>query len=121
MRYRKLSTDGDYTFGNGQADFYRDVPEAVAQACKTRLQLWLGEWFLDLDDGTPYLQGVLGKHSQPVPDLTIVDRARGTEGLTGLTDYQSTVDPDTRTMDVSFKIDTIYGPTPVEIANYGNI
>lgn len=108
-------------WGNGQKDMYRDVPEAVGQACATRLRLWLGEWFMDLEDGTPYLQGVLGKHQQPVPNLTIVDRARGTQGLTSLTEYEAVIDPDTRTMDVSFLIDTIYGPTPVEIANYGNI
>ena len=119
MRYRKL-TGGDYTFGNGQMDFYRDVPQAVGQACQTRLLLWLGEWFLDIQEGTPYLQSILGKHSQEAANVTIQDRALGTQGLTGLSGYQSEIDPDTRLMTVQFDIDTIYGPTKVQIQNYAN-
>ncbi len=120
MRYRKLSADGDYTFGNGQKDFWRDVPEAVGQACKTRLLLWLGEWFLDIEEGTPYMQGVLGKHSVELANTTIQDRVHGTQGLTDITNYVSAKNPDTRSFGVSFTIDTIYGPSEVDIANYAN-
>lgn len=120
MRYRKLSASGDYVFGNGQIDFYRDVPEAVGQACKTRLLLWLGEWFLDIEEGTQYMQGVLGKHSQTQANITIQQRALGTQGLTTLSNFESEIDPDTRPMQVQFSIDTVYGPTQVDIENYAN-
>lgn len=120
MRYRKLSPSGDYVFGNGQEDFYRDVPDAVAQAAKTRILLWLGEWFLDTDEGTPFMQGILGKYSIDVADTTIIDRVRGTQGFTGIQDYQSSLDPDSRLMGVQFTIDTVYGPTAVQVANYAN-
>ncbi len=120
MRYRKLTPSGDYSFGNGQDDFYRDVPESVGQACKTRLLLWLGEWFLDIEEGTPFMQGILGKYSVDVANTTIQDRALGTQGLVDLTNYVSTIDPDTRGLSVEFSIDTIYGPTVVQVANYAN-
>lgn len=120
MRYRKLSPSGDYTFGNGQADFYRDVPEAVGQACETRLTLWLGEWFLDITVGTLYLQGILGKHSIELANVTVQQRALGTQGLSDLTNFVSAIDPDSREYSVQFSIDTIYGPTLVQIANYAN-
>lgn len=120
MRYRKLSADGDYTFGNGQMDFYRDVPEAVGQACQTRLELWLGEWFLDTEEGTPYMQGVLGKHSKNQADVTIQDRALGTQGLSNILNYNTLLDPETRGLSGGFDIDTIYGPTEVQLENYGN-
>ncbi len=120
MRYRKLSPTGDYVFGNGQQDFYRDVPDAVAQAVKTRLLLWLGEWFLDIEIGTQYMQGILGKHSKRLADATIQDRVSGTQGLDGIPQYSSTVNPDTRDMTVEMTIDTIYGPTAVQLENYAN-
>lgn len=120
MRYRKLTEDQDYTFGNGQMDFWRDVPEAVGQACETRLELWLGEFFLDIDEGTAYMQGVLGKHSKQDADVTIQDRALGTQGLSNISNYSSEVNPENRGMTVGFNIDTIYGPTAVQLENYGN-
>jgi len=120
MRNRKLSSTGDYIFGGGQRDFYRDVPAAVGQAVQTRLALWLGEWFLDIDEGTPFMVGILGKHSQEIADATIRNRALGTQGLTDITNYESAIDPDTRKMNASFLIDTVYGPTPLQISNYGN-
>lgn len=120
MRYRKLSADGDYTFGSGQLDFYRDVPAAVGQAVQTRLLLWLGEWFLNTDEGTPFMQGVFGKHSQESANVTLQDRIQGTQGMVDIQDFQSQIDPDSRAMTVECTIDTIYGPTALEIANYSN-
>lgn len=120
MRYRKLGPSDDYTFGNGQQDFWRDVPEAVGQSVKTRLLLWLGEWYLNITEGTPYMQGVFGKHSVDVANTTIQDRALRTFGVTKLKNYLAERDPDTRNLSVEFDIDTIYGPTAVEIENYAN-
>lgn len=126
LRYRKLTANDDYSFGNGQLDFYRDVPEAVGQASKTRLLLWLGEWYLDTTEGTPYLQGVLGKYSQLQADTTIQQRVlgttdgQGTQAVTDISKYVSTLDPDVRELDIALAIDTIYGPTAIQIGNYAN-
>lgn len=98
-------------------DFYRDVPEAPGQAAQTRLLLWLGEWFLDIDEGTAYIQGVLGKHSKDLADSTIRDRVLGTQGIVNIESYESAVNPDTRRMLASMTVNTIYGPTQVQIEN----
>lgn len=120
MRYRKLTADGDYSFGGSQLDFYRDVPEAVGQAAMTRLLLWLGEWFLNVDEGTPFMLGILGKHSKEVADITIQDRITNTQGLVDISDYESIYDGETRSLTVNASINTIYGPTVVQVANYRN-
>lgn len=120
MRYRKLSPTGDYQFGNGQLDFWRDQPEAVAQSVRTRLLLWLGEFFLDIREGTPYFQGILGKHSKTEADVTIQDRVLGGQGVVDIQNYASDIDPITRRLTASFDLDTIYGPTAVQVANYAN-
>jgi len=120
MRYRKLSEDGDYTFGNGQKDFWRDEPDAVAQSVKTRLLLWLGEWFLDIGEGTPFLQGILGKYSEEQANITIQDRVVNTTGVTNIETYESLKDVNNRALSVTMTLNTIYGPTDLEISNYVN-
>ena len=77
MRYRKLDADGDYSFGARQADFFRDSPDTVAQAVKTRLMLLRGEWFLDSTEW-PWQGEVLGKQPRASYDWAIRQRMLGT-------------------------------------------
>lgn len=120
MRMRKLTASGDYSFGNGQNDFYRDVPEAVAQAVQTRLLLWVGEWFLNIESGTPWMTGILGKKTKSLADATIQDRILNTEGVVSIENYDSEIDGETRHMTVSCELNTIYGPTALDFENYAN-
>lgn len=109
MRYRKLTVDGDMTFGHGPADFWRDQPEAVGQACMTRLRLWVGDWFLDMTEGTDYPGSVLGAHTAGLYDAEMRERIAGTRGVAGLTSYVSVRDREARALAVLATIDTIYG------------
>lgn len=120
MRYRKLDSAGDYSFGASQLDFYRDVPEAVAQAAMTRYQLWQGEWFLDTREGTVFLDGIIGKHTQFAADQTTRQRIQGTEGLIDLESFESEIDPETRVYSWEAMINTIYGETELQVASQRN-
>ena len=120
MRYRKLINGGDFSFGASQLNFYRDTPEAVGQAVQTRLLLWLGEWFLNTDEGTPFMLGILGNHSKELADATIQDRINSTDGVTEITDYESEIDTENRILSVRVSISTIYGPTSIDVSNYRN-
>ncbi|WP_288074684.1 hypothetical protein [Pseudomonas sp.] len=111
MRYRKLDAAGDYSFGQGRADFHQDTPEAVAQAVLTRLQLLRGEWFVDTSDGTPWKTEILGEHTRDSYDMAIRSRILGTPGVTQIDDYSSSFDPDTRSLSVTAIITTDYGQT----------
>lgn len=120
MRYRKLSPTGDYEFGGGSLNFYTDTPDAVGQAVKTRILLWLGEWYLDIEEGTLYMQGIIGKHPKTTADTTLQERILTTQGMTAISDYTSVINPETRRFSVSVTLDTIYGRTALEVANYAN-
>lgn len=111
MRYRALDENGDYSFGQGSTNFLVNSPEAVAQLVTTRLKLWTGEWFLDTTEGTPYQSQVLGTGTASTRDLAIRERILETQGVTGITDYASIVDPTTRAFTCAATIDTIYGQT----------
>ncbi|HHH0061707.1 TPA: hypothetical protein ACPZB8_003974, partial [Yersinia enterocolitica] len=84
MRYRREDENGDYTFGQGDNTFLINSPEAVAQAVKTRFELWRGQWFLDLTEGTPYIQSVLGKQRSDVYILAIRERILDTQGVSAI-------------------------------------
>lgn len=114
MRYRKLTADGDYTFGAGIKSFFIDDAEAVGQAVKTRLLLITGEWFLDDTEGTPYPTQILGKNKRPTYDNAIRQRILGTQGVTSIENYFSSLDAD-RKLTVSATVNTIYGPVVVEV------
>ena len=114
MRYRKLDAGGDYVFGGQQADFYRDAPEAVEQAVRTRLLLLRGEWFLDKTEGMPWRTEVLEKYTSRKADAAIRQRILTTPGVTEITAYSSTLDSERRALSVAATINTLYGSTTVQ-------
>lgn len=122
MRYRKLSPTGDYMFGNGQADFLTNSPATVAQEVETYLKLFLGEWYLNVNAGTPWLEGVLGYNSQEEADQTLQNTILGLQGVQNLTNWKSSYDPTTRRYtSISAILDTIYGQTQLQMENVGAI
>lgn len=112
MRYRALSNTGDYTFGQGAANFLVDSPQAVGQAVRTRLLLMQGEWFLDVREGTPYATQILGEHKQATYDQAIRKQILGTEGVVNIVTYSSFVEG--RNLHVEALINTIYGQTTIQ-------
>jgi len=115
MRYRKLDPDGDYSFGHSQADFYRDQPEAVAQAVQTRLGLFTGDWFLDQSQGTAWRTNVLGKNTKSVYDMVLKERIAQTTGVVSIDSYTSSLDPTTRRLSVQVTITTQYRTSSVNV------
>lgn len=113
MRYRKLDAAGDYVLG-GQAAFHVNTPEAVAQAIRTRLALWRGEWFLDAKEGTPWNQEVLGKRVRGrSPDAAVRSRILGTPGVIEIVSYTSSFDGDSRSLSITATVRTQYGTATI--------
>jgi hypothetical protein len=106
-----LDENGDYTFGR-RDEFYSDV-EAVAQAVKTRLLHFRGEWWENILDGTPFFQDVAGQffassNNAAQVDLIFAERINGTMGVVEITEFESRIDPQTRTYSASIAVRTIY-------------
>lgn len=108
MLYRALDKNGDYQLNQ----FLKDTPDTVGQAVQTRLKLYLAEWFMDTSDGTPWYERILGHNTEY--DLEIRDRILGTEGVTEIVQYNSSLDTE-RSLSVQTTINTIYGTTTVTI------
>jgi len=63
MKYRKQLADGDYSFGNNMQDFL-EGQEAIAQAIKTKILLFYGEWWEDVAEGIPMFQSIVGQSNR---------------------------------------------------------
>jgi hypothetical protein len=116
MIYRKLDSNGDYSFGRGGQDFHSGTV-AVAQAIKTRLLLFSSEWWEDLEQGLPLFQNILGASGSPESlngvDLLIQERITGTSGVKSLSNYTRSFD--NRELSISCNVTTIYGDAEIDI------
>jgi hypothetical protein len=115
MRYRALDSNGDYQLGRSAAEFLVNSAAAVAQLVMTRLLLWEGEWFLDLTEGTPYSQSILGFSTQTIYDQAIQERIIGTAGVSSIVEYLSQLNDATRALTVNATILTQYSANPITI------
>lgn len=113
MRYRRIDENGDYTFGNGKYDFLVDI-EAVPQAIKTKLNLFQGEWWEDLNEGLPFFQDIAGQFIKTEEDKDIVtrlycNRINDVEAVNSFLSLDADFDNENRKYSLTASIDTIYG------------
>ncbi len=117
MLYRKLTSDGDYTFGNNSFDFI-DGDEAIAQAIKTKLLLFYGEWFESVTTGIPMFQGILGQTSNENLKMTITlictERIQEVKGVISVDSIE--IEIDNRELKIQIDVTTENGTqTSVEV------
>ncbi len=129
MLYRRLTEDHDMSFGRGKQDFLEDSlgnPEAIAQAIKTRLLLFLGEWWMDTLDGLPLWQKILGQRvvDKGIIDRILIDRIRAFVmpdnrfGIISIYDVSGEFNPEDRSYSFSCMVDTIYGKLRITNADH---
>jgi hypothetical protein len=84
--------------------------DPVTQQIIQKLNFFLGEWFLDLNDGTPWFQQILTRSAtQDLIDSILQERILSAPGVAVLRQYASTVDRSARILSVSFTIQTQAG------------
>lgn len=115
MIYRKLDANDDYVFGKGPGNFLSNSPETVAQAIKTALRLFQGEYFPDTSAGVPFGSKILGAGTKSSYDLALQSVILNVTGVLQITQWASSVDPTTRKASVSCTVDTVYGQAQLKI------
>lgn len=88
--------------------------EEIAQTCETRLKLFLGEYFRDITDGTPWFQSILGKFENlNSVEAILRNRISRTDGVIRLLSFNLDYDLNARTISVSSFILTKYGEAEI--------
>ena len=87
-----------------------DKAEQVRQQLLIKLKLWQGEWFLDTEFGTPYLQQILGKQLTLSGALAALRKSiLEVEGVRQILSFSYKFNNSTRKLEVEFTAETPYG------------
>lgn len=110
MTVRRLDpTTGDIVTSGVQ---FTGGVEEIAQTVATRLRLYLGEYFRDITDGTPWYQSILGKEGTlSSKEAAIKNRIIRTEGVVRILEFNTDFDINTRKYSVTADILTTTGET----------
>lgn len=111
-----LDSLNDLVIENGDFALSRGI-DGVMQSCRIALQMFAGEWFLDLDAGIPYWQQILG--FKPAIALRAARLAFHSElsrvpGVIDVVKLSVNYVGRTRTMTVAWQVMTALGETPLD-------
>lgn len=116
MIYRRLDDNHDYVLGGNQQNFISER-EAVGQAVTTRLKNLYKEWWEDTEDGLPLFEQILGVvangNNKQMVDRIVQDRIQETLNVTGVNNFVSAYDNQTRKYTCSCNVDTPYGQVSI--------
>ena len=118
MTVRALDpTTGDIVTSGVQFITERDE---ISQTITTRLRLFSGEYFRDINDGTPWFQVILDKGSTLTQkDAVVKRRIVETVGVIELISYVTDFDINQRNYTVQCEVQTQYGSVQVSTTNKG--
>lgn len=114
MRVRRLDGGGDLVT---RGQMFLSGREAIAQTVVTRLKLFLGEYFRDVTDGTPWFQQILGKpENLNAVEAILRNRIVRSPGVVRLLSFGMQFDLATRTLSVQSEVLTVYGEQDVQFS-----
>lgn len=107
-----LDADGDWAFDENWDTPFACGGVGIAQLIRTAIRLFLGEWFLDLDEGTPWFQELLGeKYDEQLMRKRLAERILGVPGTNTITSLVIEYDAPTRGVSVQYAVLTDFGDT----------
>lgn len=110
----ELGADGDLVV-DSDVHFTRGLP-AIVQGIRIRTLMFRGEWFLNLDEGVPYFQDILGRRFNPtVARAAFRPALRLAPGVKQVESLDAVFNGATRELGVSWRVSTEFGDTADEI------
>ena len=115
MKIRKVDNNGDMVFGQPN-DYYDNDINGVALLILDRLNLWLGTWFANTNEGMPYFEDMLGKKNIAYIESLIRMTILETTGVTGMERFECYFNNNTRNLIVEALVTTQYGNVTINQA-----
>ena len=100
------ATTHDIVFDNSDTpSVTTDVRQDVAQRLKIKLSTYLGEWFLDMENGIPFYQRVFQKGvTKEIVDAIFQASIMEEEDVDSITFWESTFNQASREYSCSFRV-----------------
>lgn len=96
----------DIVFNNNIVTVTTEQKQSVAQLLKIKLLTFLGEWFLDTDNGVPYYQQIFGKvRSKAAVDAIFRQKISEEPEVVEIVEFESEISAD-RTYSLKFRVRT---------------
>lgn len=111
-KYNDLVIDTDLHWSMGV--------QGVMQECRIKMQMFRGEWFLNLGVGIPYWGSILGQKPAiaiAAAGAAFTEALLTVEDVIGITKMDVTYDGRTRTMTVKWAVQCIFGTTVSDTLN----
>lgn len=107
-----LDANGDLVIDEEGLHFVFGL-QAVAQAIRIRILMFRGEWFLNMDIGVPYFEGIIGDtYDEATARAAIVAAILDAPGVTGIKSLSVDFDGGTRKLTIAFVAQSLFGDTP---------
>jgi hypothetical protein len=110
-----LALNSDHDLDTSTLDLaLLDGAERVRQQLEIKLRLWRGEWFLDTEFGTPYLESILGKQLTLSGSLAAIRASiMEVDDVQSITEFDYSFDAQARKLTVTFTVETPFGTVEV--------
>lgn len=112
-----LDDDNALVIENGDFVLVSGV-DAIVQQCRIALQMFQGEWFLNLDAGIPYWERILGQKPNTAIAAAQIFFSRellAVPGVNKILLLNITYTGVTRLLNISWQVSTVFGDTPVDV------
>lgn len=114
LMYRKGGDTMDIVFENRNCPMTLNKVDAVAQRLYIRLRTLMGDWYLNVGYGVPWLERVLGhKVRKSTVDMVIQEQILLDPEVRGIPEFTSTLDRARREYECRFKVTTIFGDSEI--------
>jgi len=106
MKVRRLDNKGDWTFGNGLANYAKEN-EAILQNVATRIKSFKGDWFLDNEANIDWFRLLSTKDTKQIIINEIERVTLETEGVIRIVNLEFMQDNERKAV-INLILDTIY-------------
>lgn len=105
MIFRNIDSFGDWTFGQGLANFVSQN-DAIGLNIKTRILSWLGDCFFDTTAGIDWLNRLGSKNQRTLLEFDLKRIILQSEGVTGINSLSTQLFD--RSFTANYSVNTIY-------------